>query len=108
MLSLPIVLIPFPLPTDILLADVQHDPSQLRSHMLTEEGSGLFGLLVQVRLQRGAQRAAGVAALSLSQQKQIRAVEQQQPMKLSGASSADTLPFFSLFPSTFADAAGCQ
>lgn len=34
---------------DILLADVQHDPSQLRSYLLTEEGGALFGLLIQVR-----------------------------------------------------------
>lgn len=36
--------------TDILLADVQHDPSQLRSYLLTEEGGALFGLLIQALL----------------------------------------------------------
>ena len=36
------------LPADILLADVQHDPSQLRGYLVSEEGGPLFGLLIKV------------------------------------------------------------
>lgn len=35
-----------PTPADILLADVQHDPSQLRAYLAGDEGGPLFGLLV--------------------------------------------------------------
>ena len=41
-------------PADILLADVQHDPAQLRSYLLSPgEGAVLFSLLIRVR--QGAQ-----------------------------------------------------
>ena len=37
-----------PAPSDILLADVQHDPSHLRSYLLTSEGGALFAQLIKV------------------------------------------------------------
>ncbi|KAL4852743.1 Serine/threonine-protein phosphatase 4 regulatory subunit 3 [Chlorella vulgaris] len=36
--------------TDILLSDVQHDPSQLRAFLLTEQGNELFALLIKALL----------------------------------------------------------